>query len=393
VAGTFVERRWDGDPSGYGPRRARASFTYQAYVPDAIAAIQLIAPFETYEQIAAAESAIATLNADPCVGGLEAIGPLLLRSEAIGSSAIEGYRLSQRNLARALVDPRAAKGTARVVAANVVAMEEAIAVGEKEEPLTAGDILSIHRTLMADEKRARPGQFRQEQNWIGGRISTSPIDARYIPPPETDVQRLVEDLVAFMNRSDLPATAQAAIAHAQFETIHPFIDGNGRVGRCLIHIVLRRRVASCRFVPPVSIVLAAQPDAYVDGLVGYREGLVAQWCSSFATALERAARLAVELARDVQLLLDEWFERAGRPRRDSAAARIIPVLPAQPITSAAIMRGAIDARHQRALEGLKVLEAAGILRRISDAAWDQQYAADELFELLERYEAQIATGR
>ena len=392
MAGTYVERRWVGDPGGYGPRRARASFTYKAYVPDEIAAMQLIAPFETYEQITAAESAIATLNSDPCVGGLEAIGPLLLRSEAIGSSAIEGYQLSQRNLARALVDPRTAKGIARVVASNVVAMEEAIAIGEKEEPLTTADILSIHRTLMANEKKAQPGEFRQEQNWIGGRIPTSPIDARYIPPPETEVRRLIDDLVAFMNRGDLPPTAQAAIAHAQFETIHPFIDGNGRVGRCLIHIVLRRRVAPCRFVPPVSIVLAARPDAYIEGLVGYRDGLVAQWCTSFATALERAARLAVDLARDVQLLADQWYERAGRPRRDSAAARIIPVLPAQPITSAAIMRGAINARHQRALEGLKVLEASGVVRRISDSPWDQQYAADELFELLERYEAQIAAG-
>jgi Fic family protein len=198
--------------------------------------------------------------------------------------------------------------------------------------------------------------------------------------------------VAFVNRDDLPATAQAAIAHAQFETIHPFIDGNGRVGRCLIHAVLRRRVTSCRFVPPVSIVLAARPSSYIDGLVGYRKGLVAEWCSAFASALERAARLAIELANDVRQLQEEWYERAGRPRRDSAAARIIPVLPAQPITSAAIMRGAINARHQRALEGLKVLEAAGVVRRLSDAPWDQQYVADELFQLLERYETLISSG-
>ena len=220
----------------------------------------------------------------------------------------------------------------------------------------------------------------------------SPVDARYIPPPETEVGRLVEDLTAFLNREDLPAAAQAAIAHAQFETIHPFLDGNGRVGRCLVHVVLRRRGVAPAFVPPVSIVLAARPDAYVEGLVGYREGRVAAWCASFAYALERSARPSVDLAAEVAALEAAWFEWAGRPRRDSAAARILPILPAQPITSAAIVRGAIGVRHQRALEGLKVLEAAGVVRRISETAWDQQYAADELFELLERYEEAIASG-
>jgi hypothetical protein len=374
----YVERRWEGDPGAYGPRRARASFTYRAFVPDPIAQFDPAVPFETHQLIAAAEAAVTALNVDPRVTGLEAIGPLLLRSEAIASSRIEGYELSQRNLARALIDPRAAKGIARTVAANVVAMEEAIALGEVERPLAIDDVCAIHRTLMAGEPRAHPGELRTEQNWIGGRLD-SPIDARYVPPPESEVHRLIEDLVAFLNRDDLPAVAQAAIAHAQFETIHPFLDGNGRVAPT--------------FVPPVSIVLAARPNAYVEGLVGFREGRVATWCASFAAALERSARLSVELATDVADIETTWFERAGRPRRDSAAARIIPILPAQPITSAAIVRGAIGVRHQRALEGLKALEAAGVVRRISETAWDQQYAADELFELLERYEEAIASGR
>jgi Fic family protein len=390
--GEYLERRWEGDPAAYGPRRARASFTYRAFVPDPIAGIDPAVPFETHELIAGAEAAVIALNSDPRVAGLEAIGPLLLRSEAIASSRIEGYELSQRNLARALIDPRTAKGTARVVAANVVAMEEAVSIGEVERSLTTGDLIAIHRTLMASEPECCPGELRTEQNWVGGRLN-SPLDARYIPPPESEVPRLIEDLVAFLNRTDLPAAAQAAIAHAQFETIHPFLDGNGRVGRCLIHVVLRRRGVAPTFVPPVSIVLAARPNVYVEGLTGYREGRVSDWCASFGGALERSARLSVELAAEVAALENSWYERAGRPRRDSAAARIIPILPAQPITSAAMIRGALGARHQRALEGLKALEAASVVRKISEAAWDQQYAADELFELLERYEVSIASGR
>ena len=126
-----VERGWQGDPGASGGRSARASFTYRAFVPDPIAELDPGITFETAESIARAEAAISELNTADSVAGLEAIGPLLLRSEAIASSRIEGYELSQRNLARALIDPRAARGTARTVAANVVAMEEAIAIGER----------------------------------------------------------------------------------------------------------------------------------------------------------------------------------------------------------------------------------------------------------------------
>jgi Fic family protein len=234
-----------------------------------------------------------------------------------------------------------------------------------------------------------PGRFRREQNWIGGRAN-SPIDARYIPPPDDEVERLMADLVAFVNREDIPAVAQAALAHAQFETIHPFLDGNGRVGRCLIHVLLRRRGIAERFVPPISIVLAARPASYAAGLEGYRDGKGAEWCGSFAGACESAASLSVVLARQIRDLAATWYERAGRPRRDAAAARIIGVLPAQPIASAATMRAAIGASHRRALDGLKALADAGVMRQITKKDYDRQYAADELFELIEAFEDRLS---
>lgn len=388
--GHFVERRWQGSPAAYGGRRARRSFTCRAHVPDPIASLDPLTTFETAEVVAAAEQAVRQLNAASAVAGLEAIGAMLLRSEAIASSRIEGYELSQRNLARALIDPKSARGTARTVAANVIAMEEAIAAGGAQRALTADDVRAIHRTLMADEPaRVTPGEFRREQNWIGGRLD-SPVDARFIPPPEDEVEGLIDDLMAFVNRDDLPGIAHAAIAHAQFETIHPFLDGNGRVGRCLIHVILRRRGIAPRFVPPVSVALASRPDTYAAGLVDFREGRIAEWCASFAGACDRAASLSTELAEAIAKLQADWFERAGRPRRDSAAARIISTLPAQPITSAATIRAAMGASHQRALAGLKLLAEARVVRQITEGAYDRQYAADELFALLETYEERIA---
>jgi Fic family protein len=231
--------------------------------------------------------------------------------------------------------------------------------------------------------------LREEPNWIGGRLN-NPSDARYVPPPEDQVPALMSDLVSFINREDIPAVAQAAIAHAQFETIHPFIDGNGRVGRCLIHVVLRRREVAPRFVPPVSIVLAARPSAYVDGLIGFREGRIADWIASFAAATGLAARASVELAEKVAGLQDEWLERAGRPRAGSAASRLITLLPALPVVSAPTARVAIDVSQQQTLAGLKALAAAGVIRQISAGTYDRQYAATELFALVSAYEEQVA---
>jgi Fic family protein len=371
-----------------GGRRARAPFRYQAFVPDEIAALSPVVPFEVADAARDAEAAIRALNERASVGGLEAIGPLLLRSEAVASSRIEGYDVSSLNLARALIDPRAARGSARIVAANVSAMEEAIAIGARDAPVTVDDLLAIHAVLMAGDERARPGRVRDVQNWIGGRLG-NPSDAAFVPPPEELVLPLLDDLVSFMGRDDLPPVAQAAIVHAQFETIHPFIDGNGRVGRALVHVVLRRRAGADRFVPPVSIVLAARPTAYVEGLVAFREGRIPDWIGSFAGAAAQSALMSIELAEQVARLQEEWRARAGRPRAGSAASKLIALLPALPVLSAPTARAAIGVSQQQTLAGLKSLAEGRVIRQLSEGTYDRRYAATELFDLLAAYEARV----
>ena len=300
----FVEQRWEGNPGAVGGRAARRSFTYQAFVPDPIATLDPQVSFRAATAAFEAERAVRELNDRATARGRDAIGPLLLRSESIASSRIEGYHVSTPDLARALVDPGAARGSARTVAANVSAMEEAIARADDPAPITVEDICGIHATLMAREPDTAPGQVRQVQNWLGGRLD-SPMDAAFIPAPPGEVRPLLDDLLRFLERDDIPPLARAAIAHAQFETIHPFSDGNGRLGRCLIHIVLRRTGVAARFVPPVSIVMAARPTSYVGGLVDFREGRISEWAGSFSEACERG-------------------RPCGRPRRRrrGAAARL-----------------------------------------------------------------------
>src|SRR5256885_6610546 len=124
----------------------------------------------------------------------------------------------------------------------------------------------------------------------------------------------MRDLVAFLNRDDVPAIAQAAIAHAQFETIHPFVDGNGRVGRCLIHTVLTRRRLASRILVPVSLVLAAYGDHYIQGLVDFREGRVDEWCGTFASAARLAIDGTARFEKELATMITRWrFVAEARP--------------------------------------------------------------------------------
>jgi Fic family protein len=146
----FITQRWEGSPGAYGGRRSRASFTYKAYIPDSVARLDLPLSGPQSLIVSDAEGEIRALNAGDKTGGLEAIGALLLRAESVASSKIEGLELSQRSLARALFDPAAARGTARLVAGNVRAMQAAISIGDQERLLHVDDIVSIHRTLLRD---------------------------------------------------------------------------------------------------------------------------------------------------------------------------------------------------------------------------------------------------
>ena len=156
--------------------------------------------------------------------------------------------------------------TAAEVLANIDAMVFGVEAVEPDGPITQDILLEVHRLLLAGTRlEEHGGRIRTVQNWIGG-SGYNPCSAAFVPPPREDVPALLDDLISFCNDDGLPALAQAAIAHAQFETIHPFVDGNGRAGRVLIHLVLRRRGIATRFLPPVSLVLATWADDYVAGL-------------------------------------------------------------------------------------------------------------------------------
>lgn len=230
------------------------------------------------------------------------------------------------------------------------------------------------------------GVIRTDQSWIGGR-GASPADADFVPPPPDRVPTLLDDLVRFVDLDDLPAIAQAAIAHAQFETIHPFGDGNGRAGRCLIHVILRRRGLAPLFVPPVSVVLATRARRYMGGLVDFREGRADDWIGVFADAVTAAAEATKLLWGQIDALLGELVERAGTPRADSVARKIILGLPAQPVVSADTAAARYGVTPTAARAALNRLQEAGVLipTRVGRRR-DREWISDELFQILDAFE-------
>jgi Fic family protein len=389
----YETRSWPADPTAPGGRAERRAFRYRAFVPDRIATVQLALPSRVAAAVSSAERAVDALNRDPPrLTSLEVLARRLLRSEAVASSRIEGLVLSQRRLARAEAEEAEARDeTASSILGNVAAMEEAVALGSGARPLRLSDVLALHRVLMlATTTPQIAGELRERQNWIGGN-AYNPGRADFVPPPPEFVKELMGDLVAFVNRTDLPPVVQAAVAHAQFETIHPFADGNGRVGRALIHVVLRRRGLAPRYVPPVSLVLAADAKAHVAGLTAYRDDRATDWILLLAQALEQAAAKANELALRLAELQERWRERAGRPRRHSSAEALIVQLPAHPIITVATAQKFLGRSKQAVNEAIAALTNKGILHPTTLAKRNRAWEARELFELINDVEHELAT--
>ena len=388
----LISCRWAADPTAPGGRKERQSFHYQAFLPDRIAELELALPGPIAGTVSAAERQVDLLNRDPPVmASLEVLARRLLRAESVASSRIEGLVLSQRRLAKAEAEGSQSRDeTARSVLGNVAAMEEAVALGSRDKPLRTRDVLQLHRILM--EATSTPniaGKLRDRQNWIGGN-AFNPGRADFVPPPPEYVLDLVDDLCLFMNRTDLPPVVQAAIAHAQFETIHPFADGNGRVGRALIHVVLRRRALAPRYVPPVSLVLAADAKRYIGGLTAFRESRVADWCALFAESVQLAAAKATELASRLDRLQRSWRERAGNPRSHSSAEALIQLLPAHPIVTLTTATRILGRSKQATNEAIAMLAANGVLRPTSLARRNRAWEARELFDLVNAMERELA---
>ena len=398
--GEYVERLWHPDDAGGLSRKDRMPGRYLAYVPDELGDRL---PTLGAEAQGAAEDALAVLaRADERIGSRgRYLNHLLIRSESISSSWIEGNRVTPKRLAIAELLHHGPQQALDVVA-NVRATEAAIAeLADRERAITTDDIVDLQHVIEPGLERG----LRQEQNWVGG-PGWSPLRAAFVPPPEDHVPRLMTDLTRFVTDTAGNPVVRAAIVHAQFETIHPFIDGNGRTGRALIHTVLRRAAALRNTLIPISTVFAGDTDSYIAGLNGYRADppKLDEWVTGFSQAAERAAGNAVRLSENIAALDEQVRDelvafRRDRglspavPRRDAVVLRILDTLASDPVLTAESVSTRLKVSPAAAHRALTQLAEAGVLGRAKERGRLVCWTADRHLALVTLTERSNRVGR
>ncbi len=366
MRGTLVAKTWEYDPNLYAAPRYRRACHYNAFIPAPLAEDHFSLSSKVVGVVSDAEQAITSLNAT-AHPALEPLARLLLRTESIASSKVEGMQVGIRQLARAesrMETGGKASPTVLEVIGNIEAMQLAVDEAATTDSLELTHLKGIHARLMANAPNSHvAGLLRTGQNWIGGN-DYNPCGADFVPPPPEHVEPLLQDLCQAICEDFLPPMVQAALVHAQFETIHPFDDGNGRTGRTLIHVVLRHRGIAQTYVPPISVVLAADRERYIEGLTRFRDGDIESWIERFSIAAAQAARLAEVYLRAVAVQMDRWRQSltAGdAPRADAAAWAVIEVLPAHPVITAPVAAAATGRAKAAIHQAVKQLEGCGVL--------------------------------
>ena len=303
---------------------------------------------------------------------------------------IEGHFVQARRLFEMQLEP---DQSTDAKALPVYRNWEMLNLARNSEPLTAESLLEWHRLLMEHDPRAKPGEYRSTQNWIGG-DGWGPRRAVYVPPPPELVVGLIDDLIAYANSSVEHPLITAAVVHAQFESIHPFVDGNGRVGRALIHWALRDLEPS---VPPLALVWYAHGDRYYRMLDTWRSDPDPElFVSYLLESLEAACLSASHLLSGLQSLREQWVETAGG-RAGSLKRRMLADLATNPIIDARLAAERLDAdasrfsRVARELAQSGVLTETKVLRRRPGRP-RTVYEAREVFEIINRFVEEFRAG-
>ena len=380
---------WHRDPAQPLSRsqRARIRSTYDAAIPPAISALEVSVDADVLAQADDARAEISRFDAELSTmlpgSELAPLSAVLLRTESASSSQIEHVTAGARALAMGTLDLARPGSNAQLVAANVAAMTSAIDLADS---VTPASVLAVHAALMHGQPHANPGRLRKEQVWIGG-SGVSPHGAEFVPPQHTRVEAALDDVCEFIARTDVPLLAQCAIAHAQFETIHPFADGNGRVGRALVHAMLQHAGATTRATVPISAGLLTDTEAYFAALTAYRSGDVNAIIARFVEATFVAIGNGRTLARQLVDVHEAWSTLI-RARRTASIWQVLPLLLSQPVVTSALIQQVTGVSQPAADQIIARLRDVGILTKASGGqryvAWVATDVTDALDEFAER---------
>ena len=372
-----------------GPRPDRMFTDVEVSIPPFIASLTYTAPSTLQSLMERATVDIATLDVRHG-DRLSSFGTFLVRTEAVSSSRIERHNANLDDLAKATLGLKTTPD-ARLTVAAADAVHHLVSTAGQTHRIDADSILVAHRRLLSDDARdgRDAGAWRTVQNWIGG-SDHSPRGARHVPPPPETVPDYMDDLVEFANRDDMPALAQAAIVHAQFESVHPFTDGNGRIGRALINAILRRRGVTTRLVVPIASAMVADVDLYFRRVNAYRGGHAGQFIAYLAHAAQRAATAANESAVELAALPASWYELV-HPRAGSTAAKVLDMLMDTPALDAEMVARTAGVSSTAAYDALDRLVEAGILHELTQSKRDRAWAATEILAEIDALNARLRT--
>lgn len=377
---SYEPHPWVRSGSEVASRRAklRARGEYQSAVPPLISSANVPLSPETVAMADDASRELARFDAE--AGTIATpFASILLRTESSSSSEVENLTSSAKQLALAEIG-QSKSGNAQLVVANVRAMKAAIAMSDQ---LNEASIIAMHDALLHESAPDFTGHWRDQQVWIGGG-SISPHNAKFVPPHQSRVPELMSDLVSFAERTDIPVLIQAAIAHAQFETIHPFPDGNGRTGRALLQGMLRHGRLTQNVTVPVSAGLLHTIDDYFSALTDYRKGNPDAIVSSVADASFAAVQNGRQLVNDIQYAAARWDEEV-QARRHSSVHLLKKYLLRQPVIDAQTVAHQLNVSVVTAGHAIDRLVGAGVLSQISAGRRNRLWQAPEILAALDAF--------
>ena len=366
---------------------------FEAFVPHPIVGWDPLLSTSTWTRVSRASERCRALHESHGGDGLSAEW-LLRRAESIASSTIEDIRPSARRVARAearlgLFGEQPPDSETQALR-NIGVTRHASDLAQSGVELTIESLCEMHVTLMGDDPIA--GRLRDRQNWVGGGVLTGPLAARHVGPPPEHIADLLGDFVEYVNRDDGHPLVRAAVAHAQFETIHPFADGNGRTGRALIQFMLWREGLVAQGTLPVSSALMIERQRYFDALDSFRlvcppedaaRSAAAQpWIEMLADAVLHACILLDRLSLHVEALRQRWAAQAAakRIRRSSSAFRLLEHLPANPVLTADSARRLLGANERTARHAVARLADAGILAQRSAGRRNRVFECSDMMD-------------
>ena len=388
---SYEEHPWD--PRGlYASRGAirRHSRPYRAAVPPEIAALDPISSLdsqaitdadEATQELRSFDEYVATKWSSPS-REIAPMSSVLLRTESSSSSQIENLTVGARQLALFELG-EATSANAGIVNSNVNSMKAALAL---DGPISTNGILEIHKRLLDGEDQDA-GRLRDQQVWIGG-SAVGPHSADFVPPHADRVPGLIDDLVAFCDRVDVPPLVQVAVAHAQFETIHPFTDGNGRTGRAIVQSMLKGTGVTGRTTVPVSSGLLVDTGRYFAALSRYREGELRPILEEFSRASRFAASEGRRLVDDLDAIRLRSAARI-RARSDAAAWGLNDHLIAQPVVNTTYVATTLNISKVAAQTAIARLVESGILRESTRRVRYRVWQADEILLRLDDFAAEV----